>query len=150
VATQGASIEEAAGINDRIQLAEAEAILRQRVLRELMLSGVTVEDPATTYVEAGVRVGQDTILRPGTNLRGETVIGERCEIGPYSVVHDSVIGDDCRVCGSWLEGAVMRDGARVGPMSRLRPGAQLGPGVHVGNFGEVKNATLAEDVQMHH
>ncbi|HEU4782259.1 MAG TPA: sugar phosphate nucleotidyltransferase, partial [Ktedonobacterales bacterium] len=103
VATQGASIEEAAGVNDRIQLAEAEAVLRQRVLRELMLSGVTIEDPATTYVEASVRVGQDTILRPGTTLRGATVIGERCEIGPYSVIHDSIVADDCRVYGSWLE-----------------------------------------------
>ncbi len=150
VATQSASIEEAMGINDRIQLAEAEAILRQRALRELMLSGVTIEDPATTYVEASVRVGQDTILRPGTTLRGETVIGERCEIGPYSVIQDSVIADDCRVYASWLEHATMRNGARIGPMSHLRPGAELGPGAHVGNFGEVKNATLGDDVQMHH
>jgi bifunctional UDP-N-acetylglucosamine pyrophosphorylase/glucosamine-1-phosphate N-acetyltransferase len=115
-----------------------------------MLSGVTIEDPATTYVEASVRVGQDTILRHGTTLRGATVIGERCEIGPYSVIQDSVIADDCRVYGSWLEGAAMRDGSRVGPMSRLRPGAELGPGAHVGNFAEVKNATLGDDVQMHH
>jgi len=120
------------------------------VLRELMLSGVTIEDPATTYVEAGVRVGQDTILRHGTTLRGGTVIGERCEIGPYSVIQDSVIADDCRVHGSWLEGARMHSGARVGPMSRLRPGAEIGPGAHIGNFAEVKNATLGDDVQMHH
>ncbi len=150
VATQQASIAESAGVNDRIQLAEAEAVLRQRVLRELMLSGVTVEDPATTYVEAGVRVGQDTILRHGTTLRGETVIGERCEIGPFSVIQDSVISDDCRVYSSWLESAVMRNGARVGPMSRLRSGADIGPGAHVDNFAEVKNATLGDDVQMHH
>ncbi|HEU5348598.1 MAG TPA: bifunctional UDP-N-acetylglucosamine diphosphorylase/glucosamine-1-phosphate N-acetyltransferase GlmU [Ktedonobacterales bacterium] len=150
VAAQRASIEEAAGINDRIQLAEAEAILRRRVLRDLMLSGVTIEDPATTYVEAGVRIGQDTILRPGTMLRGATLIGERCEIGPYSVIQDCAIGDDCRVYGSWLEGATMQAGARIGPMSRLRSGAVLDPGTHVGNFAEVKNATLGDDVQMHH
>ncbi|HKT38285.1 MAG TPA: bifunctional UDP-N-acetylglucosamine diphosphorylase/glucosamine-1-phosphate N-acetyltransferase GlmU [Ktedonobacterales bacterium] len=150
VATQQASIEEAAGVNDRIQLAEAEAILRQRVLRELMLSGVTIEDLATTYIEAGVRIGQDTILRHGTTIRGGTVIGERCEIGPYSVIQDSVIADDCRVHGSWLEGARMHSGARVGPMSRLRPGAEIGPGAHIGNFAEVKSATLGDDVQMHH
>jgi bifunctional UDP-N-acetylglucosamine pyrophosphorylase/glucosamine-1-phosphate N-acetyltransferase len=150
VATQQASIEEAAGVNDRIQLAEAEAVLRQRVLRELMLSGVTIEDPATTYVEAGVRIGQDTILRHGTTVRGGTVIGERCEIGPFSVIQDSVIADDCRVTGSWLEGAKMHSGARVGPMSRLRPRAEIGPGAHIGNFAEVKNATVGDDVQMHH
>lgn len=150
VATQNASIAEAAGINDRIQLAEAEAVLRQRVLRELMLSGVTIEDPATTYVEAGVRVGQDTILRHGTTLRGDTIIGERCEIGPFSVIQNCAIADDCRVYGSWLEGATMREGARIGPMSRLRTGAVLNPGAHLGNFAEVKNATVGDDVQMHH
>ena len=150
VATQSASFEEAAGINDRIQLAEAEAILRQRVLRELMLSGVTIEDPATTYVEADVRVGQDTILRHGTTLRGATVIGERCEIGPDSVIQESVIADDCRVYGSWLDGAILRVGAHVGPMSRLRGGADIGPGAFIGSFAEVKNSTLGEHVQMHH
>jgi len=150
VGAQSASIAEAAGVNDRIQLAEAEAVLRQRVLRELMLSGVTIEDPATTYVEADVRIGQDTILRHGTTLRGGTVIGERCEIGPNSVIQDSVIADDCRVNGSWLEGAVMENGSRIGPMSRLRPGARIGPGAHIGNFAEVKNSTLGDDVQMHH
>jgi bifunctional UDP-N-acetylglucosamine pyrophosphorylase/glucosamine-1-phosphate N-acetyltransferase len=138
------------GVNDRVALAEAEAILRRRLLRDLMLSGVTVEDPATTYVEAGVRVGQDTLLRPGTMLRGATVIGERCEIGPNSVIQDSTIGDDCLVLASWLEGAVMESGSRVGPMSRLRPGARLKPGAYVGNFGEVKNSTLGDNVQMHH
>lgn len=150
VSTASAALEETMGVNDRVQLAEAERILRGRVLRELMLSGVTVEDPATTYVETGVRVGQDTLLRPGTTLRGATVIGERCEIGPYSVIQDSEIGDECQVYGSWLERAVMEPGARVGPMSRLRPGARLKRGAHVGNFGEVKNATVGEDVQMHH
>ena len=150
VSTASAALEEAMGVNDRVQLAEAERILRGRVLRELMLSGVTVEDPATTYVEAGVRVGQDTLLRPGTTLRGATVIGARCEIGPYSVIQDSEIGDECQVYGSWLERAVMEPGSRVGPMSRLRPGARLKRGAHVGNFGEVKNATVGEDVQMHH
>ncbi|MGZ6308687.1 MAG: DapH/DapD/GlmU-related protein, partial [Ktedonobacterales bacterium] len=150
VATTTASLDETMGVNDRVQLAEAEALLRRRVLRDLMLSGVTVEDPATTYVESGVRIGQDTILRPGTTLRGATTIGEGCEIGPYSVIRDSVIGDGCAVVASWLDGATMESGSRIGPMSRLRPGAHLKPGANVGNFGEVKNATIGEQVQMHH
>lgn len=150
VSTASAALEETMGVNDRVQLAEAERVMRARVLRDLMLSGVTVEDPATTYVEAGVRVGQDTLLRPGTTLRGATVIGARCEIGPHSVIQDSEIGDECQVYGSWLERTVMESGSRVGPMSRLRPGARLKRGAHVGNFGEVKNATVGEDVQMHH
>ncbi len=150
VSTVSALLAETMGVNDRIQLAEAEQIMRQRVLRDLMLSGVTIEDPATTYVEAGVRVGQDTILRPGTMLRGNTVIGERCEIGPNSLIRNCTIGDDCLVLASWLDAAVMEDGSRIGPMSRLRAGARLLPGAHVGNFGEVKNATIGERVQMHH
>jgi bifunctional UDP-N-acetylglucosamine pyrophosphorylase / glucosamine-1-phosphate N-acetyltransferase len=138
------------GINDRIQLAAAERIMRQRVLRDLMLSGVTVEDPDATYVDAGVRVGQDSILRPGTILRGATVIGEGCEIGPNSFIRDSTIGDGCLVFASWLESAIMESRSRIGPMSRLRAGAHLLPGAHVGNFGEVKNSTIGSEVQMHH
>jgi bifunctional UDP-N-acetylglucosamine pyrophosphorylase/glucosamine-1-phosphate N-acetyltransferase len=150
VETLQAPIEETMGINDRVQLAEAEQIMRRRILRDLMLSGVTIEDPATTYVEVGVQVGQDSVLRSGTTLRGTTTIGERCEIGPGSVIRDSTVGDDCLVLASWLESALMESGSRIGPMSHLRPGAHLLPGAAVGNFGEVKNATLGQDVQMHH
>lgn len=150
IATTSVALEETIGVNDRVQLAEAEHLLRERTLRELMLSGVTVEDPAATYVECGVRVGQDTILRPGTRLLGRTAIGERCEIGPQSVVRDSEIGDDCLVLASWVEEARMAARSRVGPFSHLRPGARLESGAHVGNFGEVKNATIGAGVQMHH
>lgn len=150
VSTVTASLDETVGVNDRVQLAAAERILRWRVLEDLMLSGVTVEDPATTYVEFGVHVGQDTVLRPGTRLTGNTEIGERCEIGPNSVIRDSRIGDECRVLASWVEEAAMESGSRVGPMSHLRRGARLLAGANLGNFAEVKNATLGEDVQMHH
>ncbi|HEV8194010.1 MAG TPA: bifunctional UDP-N-acetylglucosamine diphosphorylase/glucosamine-1-phosphate N-acetyltransferase GlmU [Ktedonobacterales bacterium] len=150
VSTVTASLDETAGVNDRVQLAAAERILRWRVLEDLMLSGVTVEDPATTYVEYSVRVGQDTVLRPGTRLTGTSEIGERCEIGPNSVIRDSRIGDGCLVLASWVEEAVMESGSRVGPMSHLRHGARLLAGANLGNFAEVKNATIGEDVQMHH
>jgi bifunctional UDP-N-acetylglucosamine pyrophosphorylase/glucosamine-1-phosphate N-acetyltransferase len=150
VSTVTVSLDEACGINDRVQLAAAERILRFRILEELMLGGVTVEDPATTYVEYGVRVGQDTVLRPGTRLAGATVVGERCEIGPNSVVRDSRIGDECRVLASWVEEAAMESGSRIGPMSHLRAGARLMSGANLGNFAEVKNATLGEGVQVHH
>jgi bifunctional UDP-N-acetylglucosamine pyrophosphorylase / glucosamine-1-phosphate N-acetyltransferase len=150
LATVSGSIEETGGVNDRIQLAEAARVLRERILRDLMLSGVTIEDPATTYVDAGVRVGQDTIIRPGTTISGATVIGERCVIGPQSVIRDSQIGDDCLALASWVEEAIMEPESRVGPMSHLRPGARLTTGANVGNFAEIKNATLGADVQMHH
>jgi bifunctional UDP-N-acetylglucosamine pyrophosphorylase/glucosamine-1-phosphate N-acetyltransferase len=150
VSTVSAPLEETMGVNDRVQLARAERTLRRRILRELMLSGVTIEDPRTTYIDAGAQVGRDTVLRPGTMLRGDTRIGERCEIGPSSVIRDCTIGDDCLVLASWLESAVMESGSRIGPMSRLRAGAHLLGGAHVGNFAEVKNAVIGTDVQMHH
>lgn len=150
IATASASLEETLGVNDRVQLAQAEAILRRRMLEALMRSGVTVEDPATTYVQPSVRVGADTVLRPGTRLTGATTIGERCEIGPNSVIRDSTIGDDCAVIASWVEEATMCDRSYVGPMSHLRPGARLETGARLGNYAEVKNATIGRDVQMHH
>jgi len=150
LATVSGWLEETGGVNNRVQLAEAARVLRERILRDLMLSGVTIEDPATTYIDAGVRVGQDTIIRPGTTISGATVIGARCVIGPQSVIRDSQIGDDCLALASWVEEAVMESGSRVGPMSHLRPGARLTSGANVGNFAEVKNATLGADVQMHH
>ena len=94
--------------------------------------------------------GRTPSCGPARRLRGDTVIGERCEIGPNSVIRDSRIGDDCRVLASWVEEAPMESGSRVGPMSHLRPGARLLAGANLGNFAEVKNATLGEDVQMHH
>ena len=150
VATHSVALDETMGINDRVALAEAERILRERILRDLMLSGVTIEDPATTYVHAGVRVGQDTVIRPGCHLLGDTVIGERCDIGPNSVVRDSQIGDDCQAQASWVEEATMEPSSRIGPMSHLRPGAHLKPGANLGNFAEVKNSVIGERVQMHH
>jgi len=150
IATVSAPLEETLGVNDRVQLAEAERIMRARILQAHMLAGVTVVDPASTYVDCDVRIGQDTVLRPGTSLRGKTMIGERCEIGPQSVVRDSQIGADCVVLASWVEEALMEDKTHVGPMSHLRPGARLKSGAYLGNYAEVKNATIGERVQMHH
>lgn len=150
VATHSVALDETMGVNDRVALAEAERILRERILRELMLSGVTIEDPVTTYVHAGVRIGQDTTIRPGCHLLGNTSIGERCDIGPSSVIRDSQIGDDCQAQASWVEEARMEAGSRVGPMSHLRPGAHLMPEANLGNFAEVKNSVIGERVQMHH
>lgn len=141
---------EALGINDRIELAEAEAIMRARILQELMRSGVTIVDPGHTYVDAGVQVGQDTILLPGTLLKGATVIGANCVIGPNSMIEDSQIGAGCRVKASFVEGSVVEDGSDIGPMSHIRPGSRIGSGVHIGNFGEVKGSTLHEGVKMGH
>lgn len=138
------------GVNDRWQLAEAAKVLRQRVLREHALSGVTIVDPDTTYIEPDVEIGPDTTIEPGTILEGTTRIGPRCHIGPNTKIKDSSIGEGCVVLMSHLNGATMLSSARCGPYSNLRPGAVLGEQVKVGNFVEVKNATLGARVAVSH
>lgn len=142
--------EEAEGINTRVHLARIEALLRRRVNERWMEAGVTMIDPATTYIEAGVTLGEDTILWPNTHLRGETRIGQGCEIGPGTLIRDSRIGDRCRVLASVLEGAELEDDVDMGPFGHLRSGAHLARGVHMGNFGEVKNSYLAPGTKMGH
>ncbi|MDP2952219.1 MAG: bifunctional UDP-N-acetylglucosamine diphosphorylase/glucosamine-1-phosphate N-acetyltransferase GlmU, partial [Chloroflexota bacterium] len=142
--------EEIMGINNRLQLAEVEAALRRRKLEELMLGGVTILDPATTYIEATVEVGQDSVILPGCILQGCTRIGTGCTIGPYSVIRDSCIADSCKVTFSFLEEATMEEGADIGPYSHLRPGAHIGKGTHLGNFVEVKNSRLGQHVHVGH
>jgi bifunctional UDP-N-acetylglucosamine pyrophosphorylase/glucosamine-1-phosphate N-acetyltransferase len=141
---------EAMGINTRVHLAEAESVLRRRINRRWMLNGVTIVDPATTYIEPGVTIGRDTTVWPNTHLRGETTIGEHCHIGPNTIVVDCRIGDRCRALASVLEQAVMEDGADVGPFGHLRKGARLCEGAHMGNFGEMKNSTLGPGAKMGH
>lgn len=138
------------GINSRVHLAEAETILRRRINRTWMEAGVTLLDPATTYIEPGVTIGEDTVLHPNTVLRGQTVIGARCTLGPNTVVEDSTIGDDCTLFMSVVEKARLENHVDVGPYAHLRKGAHLGEGVHMGNFGEVKNSYLAPGAKMGH
>jgi len=142
--------EEALGVNNRIHLADAERIMRRRVNEALMLSGVSMIDPNLVYIEAGVTIGKDTVLLPNTRLTGKTVIGEGCEIGPNTIIDNSSIGDHCHLLASVIEGAVVEDNVGMGPFCHLRKGAHLGKGVHMGNFGEVKDSTLAAGVKMGH
>jgi bifunctional UDP-N-acetylglucosamine pyrophosphorylase/glucosamine-1-phosphate N-acetyltransferase len=141
---------ETIGINNRLHLAEAEAAMRERINRAHLLSGVTIVDPATTYIEPGVHIGRDTVIWPNTYLRGQTVIGEGCVIGPNTIATDSSIGDCCEVLAAVLEGAVVEDNVGIGPYARLRKGAHLGKGVHMGNFGEVKDSILGAGSKMGH
>ncbi len=108
------------GINTRVHLAEAEAVMRARINRRWMEAGVTMLDPATTYVEVGVTIGPDTTLLPNTSLQGQTAIGAGCRIGPGSVIADSQVGDRCVVMMSALEGVTLEPGARVGPFECRR------------------------------
>jgi len=142
--------DETMGINTRVHLAEAENVLRRRINERWMLAGVTIVDPATTYIEPGVTIGQDTTIRPNTHLCGQTTIGEHCHVGPNTVIVDCQIGNRCRVLASVLEQAVMEEGSDIGPFGHLRKGARVCEGAHMGNFGELKNATLGPGAHMGH
>ncbi len=144
------TLDETIGINDRVQLAAAEHLMRLRVLERLMYSGVTIIDPATTYIDAGVDVGTDTIILPGTMITGKTRIGSACSIGPGTTIDQSVLGNDCIVRNSVLEQTTLEDGVRIGPFSHCRPGAYLARNVRMGNFGEVKNSYIGAETDMHH
>ncbi|NWG07144.1 MAG: bifunctional UDP-N-acetylglucosamine diphosphorylase/glucosamine-1-phosphate N-acetyltransferase GlmU [Chloroflexi bacterium] len=141
---------ETIGINTRVHLSEAEAAMRQRINRGHMLNGVSMMDPTSTYIEAGVRIGKDTTILPNTYIHGETEIGEGNIIGPNTIIRDTKIGNRCKVLASVLEGAALEDDVDMGPFARLRKGAHLKSHVHMGNFGEVKDSTLHEGVKMGH
>jgi bifunctional UDP-N-acetylglucosamine pyrophosphorylase/glucosamine-1-phosphate N-acetyltransferase len=143
-------LQETIGVNTRVQLADAEAAMRRRINSMHMLAGVTMLDPASTYIETGISIGTDTVIWPNTCLQAGTIIGERCVIGPNSIIRASQIGNGCKVLVSVLEGALLEDDVDVGPFARLRKGAHLCKGVHMGNFGEVKDSTLGEGTKMGH
>lgn len=145
-----APLEDVFGINDRIHLAVAAHALRQRINEEHMRAGVTIIDPASTYIEANVQIGQDTTIYPGCHLKGNTIIGTGCEIGPNSQIEECTIGDECRVLYSVLEFARMDRASEIGPFGHLRKDAHLGEEVHMGNFGEVKNSYLGPGTKMGH
>ena len=134
--------EEIFGVNDRVQLAQVEAVMRWQICERWLLAGVTIQDPSSVFIDADVTIGQDTIIRPNTMLLGRTEIGEDCEIGPNSVIRDSRVGHRCRITASMLEEAALEDDVAVGPFSHLRPAAYLEQGVHLGNFVEVKASRL--------
>ncbi|MDQ6858006.1 MAG: bifunctional UDP-N-acetylglucosamine diphosphorylase/glucosamine-1-phosphate N-acetyltransferase GlmU [Chloroflexota bacterium] len=141
---------EGMGVNTRVELAAAEAILRRRIRERLMLDGVTFHDPDSTLVDDTVRIAADATIERGCVLEGATVVGADTRIGPYSILRDTTVGARCVVEASVLEGATLEDDARVGPFSHLRPGAYLEHGVEMGNFGEVKAARLRTGTKMHH
>jgi bifunctional UDP-N-acetylglucosamine pyrophosphorylase/glucosamine-1-phosphate N-acetyltransferase len=131
-------------------LAAAERLMREMINTRHMLNGVTLIDPATTYIEASVTIGADTAIHPGSHLKGKTVIGRECAIGPNTIIEDSQIGNRVEIVASLVEGATIEDGVDIGPFSHLRKGAHLCEGVHVGNFAEVKDSTLGPGAKQGH
>jgi bifunctional UDP-N-acetylglucosamine pyrophosphorylase/glucosamine-1-phosphate N-acetyltransferase len=142
--------DEVIGVNTRVHLAQVAEVLRRRINERWMLDGVTIVDPASTFIEPTVTIGRDTVIYPNTHLRGKTTIGEDCEIGPNTIIVDSVLGNRCEVKLSVVERAELEDDVDIGPFAHLRKGAHLARGVHLGNFGEVKNSYLGPGTKMGH
>jgi bifunctional UDP-N-acetylglucosamine pyrophosphorylase/glucosamine-1-phosphate N-acetyltransferase len=150
VVTLLAPAEEVDGINTRVHLATASAVMRSRILERHMLNGVTIADPASTYIEDRVEIEAETTILPGCVLQGQTRIGGHSVIGPNSQIVDTMVGRYCRITYSVLEEAHVEDHCEIGPFGHLRKGAHLAQGVHMGNFGEVKNSYLGPGVKMGH
>jgi bifunctional UDP-N-acetylglucosamine pyrophosphorylase / glucosamine-1-phosphate N-acetyltransferase len=138
------------GVNDRVELARAEQILKARVLDRLMRDGVTIADPATTFIDDSVQIGMDSRVEPFTILRGLTTIGEGTTVGPKSVITDCEIGDGCEIVASHLESARVGNRVHIGPFAHLRTGATLADDVHVGNYAEIKNSVVGRMSRVGH
>ncbi|MFD0355551.1 bifunctional UDP-N-acetylglucosamine diphosphorylase/glucosamine-1-phosphate N-acetyltransferase GlmU [Streptomyces sp. NPDC127110] len=138
------------GINNRVQLAEARALLNARLLERAMLAGVTVVDPASVFVDVTVTFGQDAVIHPGTQLLGATHIGEGAEVGPNTRLKDTRVGAGARVDNAVADSAVIGDLASVGPFAYLRPGTNLGVKSKAGTYVEMKNATIGEGTKVPH
>ncbi|WP_308207046.1 bifunctional UDP-N-acetylglucosamine diphosphorylase/glucosamine-1-phosphate N-acetyltransferase GlmU [Aeromicrobium sp. CnD17-E] len=138
------------GVNDRVQLAELAAELNRRTTEHWMRQGVTIVDPATTWIDSDVTLGADTVLHPGTQLLGATTVGEGATIGPDATLRNVEVGDGASVVRTHGSDAVVGAGASVGPFAYLRPGAELGARGKIGTFVEVKNATLGEGAKVPH
>ena len=142
---------EAAGVNDREELAAAARTVVRRTATALMRSGVSIEDPERFDCDEGIEVGQDTVIEPGVRLSGRTRIGARCHIGQGSILVDTTVGDRVSVKPyTLMESAVVGRGAQLGPFTRLRPGADVGDDAHVGNFVELKKTRLGKGSKANH
>ena len=141
---------QALGINDRLQLARATSRMRERINAALMLSGVTMIDPATTYIDVGVEIGRDTVIFPQTILEGKTRVGENCRLGPGLQLVDTIVGNSVFCRQSVVLESVLQDGAVIGPFAHIRPGSIIGPGAKIGDFVEIKNSTIGKGSKVPH
>jgi bifunctional UDP-N-acetylglucosamine pyrophosphorylase/glucosamine-1-phosphate N-acetyltransferase len=138
------------GINNRVQLAEVEAEARRRLLEAHMLAGVTIVDPGSTWIDAGVDIGQDARIEPGTSLRGATSVGPGAVVGPHTTAIDSEIGAEATVLRAHVDTAKVGDGANVGPFTYLRPGTVLEAGAKAGAYVEIKNSHIGKGAKVPH
>jgi bifunctional UDP-N-acetylglucosamine pyrophosphorylase/glucosamine-1-phosphate N-acetyltransferase len=145
-----ADADEINGINDRLQLAQCEAVLQQRLREHWMREGVTFTDPASCTLSDGTRFGRDVVVEPQCHFRGSVTIGEGCRIGPGCLIQDASLGERVEIVQSVVREAAVAADCAIGPFAHLRPGAELAPGCRVGNFVEVKKSSLAAGCKVNH
>ena len=138
------------GVNNRVDLAVATAEARRQILERHMIAGVTIVDPASTWIDAEVEIAADATIEPGSSLRGATSVGADSIIGPHSTLIDTRVGEQARIIHSYLDGAQVGNLASVGPFAYLRPGADLGQGAKAGSFVEIKNSAIGEGAKVPH
>ncbi|WP_139492597.1 bifunctional UDP-N-acetylglucosamine diphosphorylase/glucosamine-1-phosphate N-acetyltransferase GlmU [Brevibacillus dissolubilis] len=142
--------DETMGVNDRVQLSMAEAYMRKRINEKHMRNGVTIIDPASTYIEADVVIGNDTVLQPNTILRGTTAIGSDCVLGPQADLTNVTVADGVKIQYSVLTDSAVEQSATVGPFAYVRPDSHIGPNVKIGDFVELKNAKIGQGSKVPH
>ena len=141
---------EAIGVNNRVQAADVEQIMRRRIREYWMLAGVTIVDPPSTFIDGAVKLSSDVTLLPGTHILGKSSIGADTSVGPYAVVTDSKIASRCKIGQATIEGSTIDENVDIGPYCHLRPGSHIGKDVHLGNYVEVKNSSIGERTQSGH
>lgn len=149
-AFNGATIEELMGVNSRVELSKAEEIMRKRINTMHMVNGVTIIDVNSTYIEADVEIGNDTIICPGAMIKGKTIIGSNCTIGMNCSISNSRIGDKTEVESSTIIDSIVGNNTTVGPYAYLRPKSNIGNNVKIGDFVEVKNSTIEDNSKASH
>jgi bifunctional UDP-N-acetylglucosamine pyrophosphorylase/glucosamine-1-phosphate N-acetyltransferase len=142
--------EQIMGINDRVQLAAAASVMRRRINEMHMRAGVTLIDPAATYIDAGVAIGPDTVIYPGNVLMGATSIGSRCVLYPGNRIADSIIGNDVTIQSSVIIESRVGSHTAIGPAAHLRPASRVGSHVRIGNFVETKKAEIGDGTKVSH
>ncbi|MFN0117153.1 MAG: bifunctional UDP-N-acetylglucosamine diphosphorylase/glucosamine-1-phosphate N-acetyltransferase GlmU [Elusimicrobiota bacterium] len=141
---------EVMGVNSRVELAMIEKALYLRKVETLMVDGVSIIDPNSTYIDDDVQIGSDTIIYPQTFISGKTKIGSHCQIGPFVQIKDCLVENNVIFKASFADSALIRGGAKVGPFSHIRPKSDVGVNAHIGNFSELKNTQLGEGSKVNH
>lgn len=149
-AYQTEQFDETLGVNDRVALSQAEDIMKKRINHQHMVNGVTIIDPNNTYISVDAKIGNDTVIYPGTMIEGYTVIGSNCEVGPHTVIRDSEVGDNTTIRQSTVHDSKIGIDVAIGPFAHIRPQSVIGNEVRVGNFVEIKKTVFGNRSKASH